>query len=594
MFKKIRSYGLLYLLVGGLSIINVKAQQSPTYFLYPEATDFTWEEESPLSFTSLLEMEQYLRSWQQNQHQQAYWEASVDSLSRTDSIRYYATLHRGPEYRWAQLDVGEDIPPSWLRKAGYRPRLFRNRPLDHQSWLSIRDSLVFSAASNGFPFAAASLDSIRWQNKNQLKAKIKLEKGPFVSFTSPEVPENAQIRADFLAQYLGISPGEPYNERLVRRIGNRLRQLPYLRLKGNPKVSFQRDQATVQLPVERKPASRFDFIIGVLPGNADREELLVTGELSGELYNGFGRGERIALRFEQLRPQTQELAVAFEYPFLFNLPFGLSLEGDLYRRDTQFINLRYRAAGAYLWEGNNRLEVFIDRQQTNLLGFNEGQVLTSQRLPDTLDVARSFFGLQWQRETVDQSFNPSNGYRIQLSGAIGTRRIRRNGKILELGLAALYDSLTERSGQFNLSAQVATYWPLFSGTVLYLGADAASYFGSETLLANEQFRLGGARLLRGFDEQQIFASTYAVLTGEFRLLLGPQAFLYTFGDFAYVDARNQANPDLAADFPFGFGGGVNFSTRAGVFGFSLAVGKRSGEILDFGAPKVHFGYLSVF
>lgn len=565
-----------------------------SYSLSLQPTDSAWVVQPTDSFPSLSSLDDYLRNWREEQRAEAYWEASVDTLYRSDSLHYFALLHRGPQYRWASLVPDDNISTTWLRRAGYRSKLFRNKPFYHTDWMLMQDSLTVAAASDGFPFAVARLDSIQWAQPGLLSAQLKLDRGPLITFAAPEVPENAQIKADFLSRYLGISAGSVYDERLVRRVGERLRQLPYLRLKANPTVTFRDKQAVVNLPVERKPASQFDFIIGVLPNGNEAGKLLITGELKGELYNGLGRGERIALRFEQLQPQTQELELAFDYPYLLNLPFGLALEADLYRRDTQFINLNYRAAVAYLWQGNNKLEVFIDRRQTNLIGFNEALVLARQQLPDTLDVGRSFFGLSLLRQTVDQNFNPSSGYVLELSAAAGTRRIRRNGKLLDLGFGPLYDSLQERSGQYNISTKIATYWPAFAGTVLYLGADAASFFGTQRLLANEQYRLGGARQLRGFNEQQIFASSYAMLTAEFRLLLGRDAFLYAFGDFAYVDGRNQSAPDLAADYPLGFGAGVNFSTRAGIFGLSLAVGKRSGEVLDFGAPKVHFGYLSVF
>ena len=46
---------------------------------------------------------------------------------------------------------------------------------------------------------------------------------------------------------------------------------------------------------------------------------------------------------------------------------------------------------------------------------------------------------------------------------------------------------------------------------------------------------------------------------------------------------------------FGAGAGMTFETRAGIFGISLAVGKRDkGEPLDFRAVKFHIGYVSLF
>lgn len=556
--------------------------------------DFTPSFPTPIDFNDSEALEAYLRGWRDEQRAKAYWEASVDSLSRQDSTHFLAYLHRGPVYRWAKLSPAPNIPKKWLNRAGFRARAFNDKPLDHDRWIRIRDSLAVAAAENGFPFAQVALDSIDWISPGLLAAQISLNPGQVITFGPLEMPEAARLSTTFLSQYLGIEEGAPYNAKIISRLPARLRQLPYLLLKGNPKIRFQDGLAIVELPIERKPASRFDFVIGVLPNSNQTGNLLITGELKGELINGLGKGERIAVEFEQLRPQTQELQLAFNYPYLLDLPFGLSLSGELYRRDTQFINLNYRAAAAYLWQGNNRIEVFWSRRQTNLLGFDANRVSSLQRLPDTLDVGRSFFGLSLFRQQLDQAFNPSRGYELSLSIAAGSRRIRRNGKLLDLGLGPLYDSLTTSSSQYNISMEFDTYWPFLAGTVFYLGANAAAYLSDETLFANEQFRLGGAKLLRGFDEQQIFASSYAVLSSEFRLLLNGDAYLYAFGDFAYVNPRNQANPAVPIDYPIGFGAGVNFSTRAGIFGLSLAVGRRSGEVLDLGAPKVHFGYLSVF
>jgi outer membrane protein assembly factor BamA len=535
-----------------------------------------------------------LDAWKENQLAESYYEASVDSLIAADSLNFTAYLHRGPAYGWGVLRPDPDIPPRWLSKAGFRPRLFRNRPLLHADWLDLRDSLASVAADHGYPFANVGLDSVQWQSGGQLSAQIKMERDSQVLFGTVEVPESARVNARFIQRFLGIPEGTPYHRRNILRIPRRLRALPYLRLKGDPTVQFDGVSANLDLPLERKAASRFDFVIGVLPNSNQTGKLLITGELNGELQNGLGQGERIAVRFQQLRPQTQELQLQFDYPYLLNLPFGLAIEGDLYRRDTQFINLNYRLAGTYRWRSGNRVDVFWSRRQTNLLGFDASRVLANNRLPDTLDVSRSFFGLSIQRNETDQLFNPRRGYALALSLAAGNRRIRRNSKLLDLGLASRYDSLDLDNAQYNLSTSLALYRPLLAGTVLYLGLNAAAYLSDKPLLANEQFRLGGAKLLRGFDEQQIFASAYAVMTTEFRLLLGRDAYLYGFGDFAYVNPRNQANPTAKDDYPIGFGAGLSFNSRAGIFAVSLALGRRSGEILDAGAPKVHFGYLSVF
>ena len=116
------------------------------------------------------------------------------------------------------------------------------------------------------------------------------------------------------------------------------------------------------------------------------------------------------------------------------------------------------------------------------------------------------------------------------------------------------------------------------------------------VLANEQFRIGGAKLLRGFDEQRLFARNFSIATLEYRFLLGQNSYLYLFIDQARIDTQSRLSlaGQLTVDYPRGLGAGITFETRAGLFGLSMAFGRQRGVPLDFGAPKVHLGYLSLF
>ena len=530
-----------------------------------------------------------LTEWQTRQQQAAYWTASVDTLRRTSPSTFLAVLHRGPAYAWEQLSPpADDQARSWLRRAGYRPRRYAGRPLDPAGWFALRDSTLSRAADAGYPFAAVGLDSLRLAASGHLSATVRVTPGPRITVGEVRAPEGARVRPVFLQRYLGLTPGEPYRAGRVRRLGSSIRQLPYLTMKGEPRVSFQDSLAFFDLPLERRPASRFDFVIGVLPNGGVNEELLITGDLNAELRNGFGQGERIALRFEQLRPATQELAIGLEYPFVFGLPFGVEGDLDLYRRDSSFLNLNWRLAATYLREGNDQLSFFWENRRTIIPGQAGPVDPATLAATDTLGVSRSFFGLRARRVRTDRRFSPRSGYALDVSLAAGLRRLA-DPPPEDTG----NDNGRSAQGQFNVSADL--YLDPLAGTVLYFGLRGAGLFSGQPVLANEQYRIGGANLLRGFNEQSIFARSYAVLTAEFRLLLGGNAYLYAFGDFARVDRRSRARPDLATDYPVGFGAGVNFDTRAGVFGLSLALGRDNlNPVIDLGAPKVHLGYVSLF
>jgi hemolysin activation/secretion protein len=113
------------------------------------------------------------------------------------------------------------------------------------------------------------------------------------------------------------------------------------------------------------------------------------------------------------------------------------------------------------------------------------------------------------------------------------------------------------------------------------------------VLENELYRIGGNRLLRGFDELSILTDYYAVLTSEFRLLLNTDSYLsFPFIDFSRMRTFVEGEPII--DNAYGIGLGLNFSTKSGIFNISFAAGSRLQNPIDFNNTKVHFGYVNLF
>ncbi len=527
-------------------------------------------------------------------HKDAYLEASVDSLLLRDSF-FHAYLHLGPQYEWVALHT-DSIPELFLNATGYRERLYRNKPFRYTQLRKLQEQLLDFAENHGYPFAETWLDSIQ-VGEGMASARLRLERGPLILVKSLEVEGDVQLSKSYLSSYLGIREGMPYENEKILRIRNRIRELPFLKLDKDPIVTFIGERAVVNLLLSRKSASRFDFVIGLLPQDAsgraaNNRNFLVTGSFEGELQSQFGLGERIYASFEQLRPETQELELEFEYPYVLGLPFGADLQFALYKRDTTFLDLESDVGIQYLFEGGNYLKAFWNNRSSSLLTVNEGQLERQGELPENLDVRNAYFGLEYALQRLDYRFNPRKGWAAFLRAGAGIKRIERNNRIVELGYGELYDSLTLRSFQYKASAQLEGFLPLFSRSTLMGRLRAATIIADEPVFFNEQYRIGGNRILRGFDEESIFATNYGIATLEYRLLIGQNSYLYAFGDYAYVEDRT--NIKDVVDYPYGFGAGITFETGVGLFGVSLAYGKQLDNPIDFSAPKVHFGYVSLF
>lgn len=545
------------------------------------------------SYTDSLSLIGALRSIVGELQLKTYLEASVDTLS-IKGQEVLAILHVGPAYQWVQLGKG-NVEESLLGQTGFRPKFFTNRAFSQQGLKELQDAILIYLENHGYPFANLRVDSLK-VSSGGIRGVLHVEKGDLYTFDQLRIEGNVNVSETYLSSYLGLKPGTPYDQRKILRVRDRIRELPFLQSRRDLKVTFEGEQAKVDLFVDKRRASRFDFLIGVLPSSAQTGRFLVTGTFNAELQNQFGLGERIYAAFEQLRPQTQELELEFNYPYVLGTPFGADMHFELYRRDTNYLDLRYNIGAQYLLEGGSYLKAFWNNYTSTLLTVDTFAVLQTGQLPDTLDVSHSTFGLEYSHQKLDYRFNPRKGWSAFIKAAAGLKNIRRNNLISQLDIPDPYAALNLRSFIYRLEANLAAYIPMFKTSTLKGSLQSGFVITEDPIFANEQFRLGGNRLLRGFDEESIFATNYAVFTLEYRLLIGQNSFLYLFGDYARLDEKTiKAQPGQnTVDFPYGFGAGISFETKVGVFGISLAFGSRKQNPIDFGAPKVHFGYISLF
>lgn len=586
----------LFLGINFFGSIPLKAQKSVSFsikVLTPsEGTGFSekylvYQKEQPDSMAVFSE----IRGIVSRLRAEAFLEASADSIAFRDSL-VYAFLHVGPPYEWARLSDG-NVGPLWLGQVGFREKNFRNKRFSIREVTRLMDDLLSFAENNGYPFAKVWLDSISAEN-GVVNAQLFLDQKSYIRLSPLQVSGEADIAVQYLSFYLGLKDGTPYNREKILQAKNRLQELPFVRLKKDPYVTFQNGFATVHLELEKKNASRFDFLIGVLPDKQKRGKVLITGSLEAEFKNQFGKAEEIYLQFEQLRPQTQQVEVSFAYPYLFKLPFGADITFELYRRDTNFIDIKYETGVKYSFSGNNYLKAFAGKHVSNLLSVDTASIKVSGRLPDTLDISRTTLGLEYALERLDYRYNPRSGFSVRLRAGAGLRDLRRNSLIESAGLGELYDALVSRSFQYRIEAQAAYYLPVGQTGAVKVGIQTGILLSDDKLLANEQYRIGGNRLLRGFDEESVFATNFVVSTLEYRLLLDRNGYLYVFGDLGRVDEETVQHIEQSISLPYGFGAGLTFETKAGIFGISLAYGSRKGNPIDFGEPKVHFGFVSLF
>ncbi len=532
---------------------------------------------------------------------QSYLEASFDSLEVRDSA-VFAFLKIGEPYEWAALKNG-NVEDAFLEEVGYRERLYSKRPFNYKETVALQKSLIEYAENNGFPFARVWLDSIA-VSENRISAQLFMQKSRLVTIDSINIIGDAKISTTYLENYLGLKKGSYFNKKRILKIRSRLREVPFLRERSDATVTFAGDKATVNLFLDNKSASRFDFIFGFLPTNAVEipggpqvSRFQLTATVNADLRNSFGMGERIFIEFEQVRPQTQRLDLQFQYPYVFKMPFGVDTRFFMYKRDSSYIDVNFDLGVQYLFEGGNYLKLFWNQTSTTILTVDTQRIINTKMLPENLDIVNSFVGLEYNFQQLDYRYNPRKGWGILLRGGNGIKSIRKNNEVIgitndDFNYESLYDSLTLRSFQYRVSGSLAAYLPLFARSALKAGVQLGGIFGKEPVYLNEQFRIGGNRIMRGYDEESLFATRYAVLTLEYRFIIGQNSYLFTFGDYGYIENITPTIQQFQR--PLGVGAGITFETKVGIFGFSLALGRLSDNTFDFRNVKSHFGYVNIF
>ena len=156
----------------------------------------------------------------------------------------------------------------------------------------------------------------------------------------------------------------------------------------------------------------------------------------------------------------------------------------------------------------------------------------------------------------------------------------------------MYDTLTLRTVQYQ-GQVIADYFIPIGGRSTFNTGFKGGFLSNRQVFRNELYRIGGLRTLRGFDEESINVSSYGIVTLEYRFLLERNSYLYAFWDGAYYE-NQAAVSGVKNDTPYGFGAGISFQTRAGIFSVNYALGQQQNNPILIRAAKIHFGFVNFF
>lgn len=541
-------------------------------------------------FTDSAEVVQFAKKLMQDIRSLGYFTASIDSI------------FLGRETGSLKIFVGRYFPLKWTPDLpAYLQHLTSSRELKEmdawKSWRILRERLLDYCENNGHPFAEVYLDNIQHKN-DSIFAFLRVREGVLYHIDSIRLYGKLNIKNRILQQQTGITAGSIYQQKKINEVDRRLMNFPFAVKFQNADMTFLGSGGTLNLYLKPKKCSQFDVMLGIQPSASASGKVQLIGNVQLDLKNSFGNAEKIFLQWQQLQMKSPRLQLAYAQPYLLGTKYGIETEFGLFRKDSSFLqwqtsfllsseHLRYVTKIGFHYRQTNMLSGSIDTIRLR----------SENRIPEDVDSKSMNALLAISGNTTNHPTNPRKGWEYQGQVVSGKRTISINSTLLSIKetrnyVTRYYDSVGLSSYQARITGGFQHYIPLKKYSVITWGGRWGAFF-SPMMFRNDLFQIGGSKLLRGFDEESIFANKYLLATLEYRFQLSDDGYFQVFTDLAHVE--NRMKDQFKNTSYWGSGLGLMYPTENGRISMVLATGVRSDLPFQWRQSlRVHLGYVSFF
>lgn len=525
-------------------------------------------------------LEKKIKKWVAKCQNEGFYDFSVDSI-RKDSLFYHLYIHEGLQYKNASIYVNEKTKQ--LMQESRTANFIKNGKITFQDYLLVAEKNLQYFENHGFPFVIIGLDSLEIQ-ENSISAQLNIDKNTFIIFDSIIVKGDIKLKKSFLYPYLGLKSKQPYNENIIKKVPKKCKELSWVSQVQPSGIEFVVDKAYLYLFLHKKKTNSFDGYVGIVPEDREQKKTMLAGELHLNLVTIFGIGESIELLWKSPQRYSQQLKIHATIPYLFRTQFGINSTFLLDKIDTSYLSINFSVGLQYSFHNNSYLKGVYDFTSSNLL--LPKKIDASHSLTYT-DFTKTMYGIAFYYRNVDFIFNPKKGIILYNNLAIGKRKILQNREIP----SSFYEGIEKEKVQYRIEGTIDGFIPLHKRWVLALRMKGGALFGGQ-FVENELFKIGGLKTLRGFNENELLASSFLIGTAEIRFLFAKIAYFNLFWDGAWYEKKSITT--YSKDFPYGFGVGIAFETKAGLFYLNYGVGKEFKNPIEVKNGKINFGLLLSF
>jgi outer membrane protein insertion porin family len=497
--------------------------------------------------------------------------------SDSSAVDVLLTLEEGPLIRIGQFEVEgnrylgrTDVEALMDLRPG---QVFRGDLLE-----SDVERLLEVYENEGYPYCRIQVADVHIGERNDLNFRIDIQEGPRIHVHSVEPQGNTITRNGVIRRELGIRNGDLFSQEALERGHRRLRRLAFFREVGEIELlpGEGPDAVVLSVPVQEGRTNRIDGVVGYQPGT-DTEDGYFTGLVDLSFRNLMGTGRRVEATWSRRDPLSSRLRFAYQEPWFLGLPLTVGGAIEQINQDSSYAqtDMGFEAT------------TFLGQHLTAGVLFGWGRVIPDARGGEGLPRSRTYSaGLRLELDVRDDLLAPRSGGRY---GTTVRHRFKANRA------TATYQPVQENVESTEFTADLEQYLAPFRRQVVAAGLHLGEIRSDEDVVPlNEQFKLGGARTLRGYREEQFHGSRILWANLEYRLLLGRRSwtFLFLDGGHYFYRSRDPLTDELMdiSGEKVGYGLGLRVESRLGILGVDYGLGEGDG--LTEG--KVHFGVINEF
>ncbi len=445
--------------------------------------------------------------------------------------------------------------------------------------------------------------SNRWYDENEVEACIRLQTDELVrqGFLDPSITLDSLIIEDgslsvsaafsiqtgepatlsevtwnglsktgsiWLNKVIGAQKGLVLNQANIARMSQKLSNTRLFDDVSEPEV-IKNDQAwELSFTVKERPLTFFDLIVGYVPDQSGTAVIVGNGAL--HIRNAGFDGTELRVNFDRQSPRVGKMSIDVDQNLLFGYPLGINGAFSLARQDSLWQN-RASKVGIW-WDIHESIRVFAAVQR---------EVSTTATSTQT---SANLWGTYGQ---IGIAFDTRNDAGITRSGLSATLVVESGRQIVEPILSDRYNQSRRK-----ITNGISVYIPLSSRNILIPSTSAATILTEREPFLNDLFRIGGAKSLRGYREDQFFASSYLWGDLEYRYLLDTSSYLFAFGSagWLWTPPNESARTTSVRNEVRSFGLGLALRTNLGLL--KLTYAKSPDD--PFANAKVHVGVSSGF